>query len=107
MTEIVEGDESNLHLAIVDILEEFKMLFKEPQGLPPQRHRDHAIRLLPGSQTPNLRPYRYSYYQKNEIERLVREMLSAGVVRPSVSSFSSLVILVQKKDEGWQFCVEY
>ncbi|KAA0046563.1 Transposon Tf2-9 polyprotein [Cucumis melo var. makuwa] len=39
---------------------------------------------------------------KEEMEKLVGEMLASGVIRPSVSPYSSLVLLVKKKDETFQ-----
>ena len=42
-----------------------------PKGIPPTRNHDHEIHLILGSVSPNIRPYRYPYSQKSEIERMV------------------------------------
>nr|UBX54614.1 transposon Tf2-1 polyprotein [Lupinus angustifolius] len=93
--------------AVDNLLSEFLEVFADLQGLPPQRKQDHAIHLKEGAEIPNLRPYKYPHYQKTEIERLVQEMLLVGVIRHSISPYSSPIILVRKKDGGWRFCADY
>ncbi|KOM30953.1 hypothetical protein LR48_Vigan01g050800 [Vigna angularis] len=89
------------------LLESHNDLFQDLVGLPPNFPYDHAIHLHEGASIPNLRPYKYSHQQKNEIERLVKEMLQTGIIKPSISPYSSPIILVKKKDGGWRFCVDY
>lgn len=71
------------------------------------RNQEHAITLKEGSVPVNLRPCKYSFAQKNEIERLIKEMLEDRIIRPSITLYSIHVLLVKKKDGGWHFCVDY
>jgi hypothetical protein len=54
-----------------------------------------------------VRPYRCPYFQKEEIEIIVAELLLLGVIRPSQSPFSSPVLLVRKADGPWRMCMDY
>ena len=83
---------------MVQRLTQFEQVFQEPQGLPPHRERDHAITIQEGTKIPNLRPYKYPHYQKDEIEKMVRNMLTARIIRTSTSPYASPIILVKKKD---------
>lgn len=89
------------------ILKEFSEVFQEQIQLPPKRTQVHRINLLPEHGPANVRPYKYPHHQKEEIERQVEELLKAGVIRPSLSAYSSPVILVKKKDKTWRMCVDY
>ena len=89
------------------ILEQFHEVFSEQIQLPPERTQVHQIKLFQDHGTINVRPYRYPHHQKEEIEKQVRELLKVGVIRPSMSAYSSPVILVKKKDKSWRMCVDY
>ena len=52
-------------------------------------------------------PYRYSPEKKRAIQSQVREMLAEGLIEPSVSPYSSPIVMVRKKDGRFRFCVDY
>lgn len=85
----------------------FADLFAEPTGLPPTRAIDHRIHLKLGAPPVVVHPYRYPQLQKHELERQCAAMLTQGIIRPSMSPFSSPVLLVRKHDASWRFCVDY
>ncbi|KAL4027583.1 hypothetical protein IC575_010753 [Cucumis melo] len=89
------------------IINKYSDVFERPGRLPPQRGIEHHIYLRQGTNPINVRPYRYAHHQKEEMERLVDEMLTSGIIRPSTSPYSSPVLLVKKKDGSWRFCVGY
>ncbi|TYK16028.1 uncharacterized protein E5676_scaffold32G00230 [Cucumis melo var. makuwa] len=101
-----QGDEEGLPM-IQFLLNQYSDVFDILTTLPPKRAVDHRIFTMPGRKPINVRPCKYGHQQKEEIEKLVTEMLQTGIIRPSHSPFSSLVLLVKKKDGGWRFCVDY
>lgn len=93
----VEDSLNTTTLDMQDLLKEYNTLFQEPTKLPPRREIDYNITLKEGTEPVNVRPYRYAYFQKAEIEKQVQEMLNSGLIWPSTSAFSSPVLLVKKK----------
>jgi hypothetical protein len=83
---------------IQQLIEEFVVVFEVPSDLPPTRNCDHSIPLIEDAQPVRMRPYRFAPALKDEIERQVSEMLKNGLIQKSNSPFSSLVLLVKKKD---------
>ncbi|XP_024028604.1 uncharacterized protein LOC112093764 [Morus notabilis] len=78
----VQGSRAKEPEALQGVLAKFSTVFETPCGLPPNRARDHQIVLKLGAEPPNIRPYRYPQVQKNEIEKLVAEMLASGLTVP-------------------------
>lgn len=97
----------NIPEFLKNILAHYDSVFHMPVGLPPNRAHEHAINLKEGTNPISVRSYRYPQIQKNEIEKLITEMMEARIIQPSSSPFSSPVLLVKKKDGSWRFCVDY
>lgn len=88
---------------LLALLRKFDHIFAAPCGLPPCRREDHTIPIKEGCGPVSVRPYRYAHIQKNEMERLVAEMLSSGIIQSSNSPYYSPVILVKKRMEVGYF----
>ena len=87
----------SLDSCIQQLLQEYQDLFAEPTRLSPCRSHDHRILLTNESKTVKLRPYRHPAIQKNELEKLIKQMLDIGIIRDSHSLFASPIVMVKKK----------
>eukprot|EP00253_Pinus_taeda_P036042 PITA_36042 len=103
----VPTSKSSISPDVQKALENHSKVFETPKGLPPIHDHYHSIHLIPGSVPPNIKPYRYPYAQKSEIECMVAEMLDDGIIQPNQSSFSTPVVLMHKKDGSWRMCPDY
>lgn len=59
------------------VLDKYEDLFKVPTELPPSRQHDHKVLPKEGTSPINIRPYMYPVIQKDEIEKMVEELLES------------------------------
>ncbi|WVZ53353.1 LOW QUALITY PROTEIN: hypothetical protein U9M48_004313 [Paspalum notatum var. saurae] len=99
---VVDSPSVSLNTAVPTLQTLLSEYEDEPTQLPPSRAYDHSIPLQPGAAPFNSKPYRYSPLHKTEIEQQ-----NAGLITHSSSPSASPILLVQKKDSHWCFCVDY
>nr|GEX36062.1 hypothetical protein [Tanacetum cinerariifolium] len=94
-------------LDIFQVIANYRSLFEDKIGLPPNRVIEHEIQLVADSNLPNIVMYRNSLLENTKIKCQVEELIMAGVIKPSSSPRGSPIILVPKKDGGWRMCIDY
>ena len=66
----------------------------------------HNIKLLT-SEPIRLKRHPVPFKSRNVMETEIKAMLEFGVIEPSVSPYSSSVVLVPKKDGSVRFCIDF
>lgn len=84
-----------------------KVFIDIPPGIPPHRGFEHTIELEARAKPVTTTPYRHPKKFNDEIEKTIQELLEKGWICPSSSPFTSLVVLVKKKDGTMCMCVDY
>ncbi|PNY17776.1 retrotransposon-related protein [Trifolium pratense] len=56
-----------MHGELEEMLDKYVRVFQEPNGLPPERGRSHAITLMEGQGPVNVRPYWYPHHHKRDV----------------------------------------
>ena len=91
---------------LLEVLWDYRHLFLQPRRLGVAKFPPHDIEvtaLKPLSQ----QPYRVSPVKQEEIARQVKKLIDLGCAEPSTSPWASPVVLVQKPDSTYRFCVDY
>ena len=87
-----------------ELMGEFSAIFRETPGRTTvTEHEIHVGDAAPIRQ----KPYQVPYSQRDVVKRELEEMMAAGVIRPSTSPWASPIVLVEKKDGGVWFCVDF
>jgi len=60
----------------------------------------HEIRIQPGFEPVNVKPYRLPETQKQEVRRQVEELRRGGIITESNSRWSSPLLVVSKKADA-------
>ena len=68
-----------------------------------------ALHNIDTGDSPPIRQYprRLPYHHRAEAEKQVNDMLSQGVIQPSISPWSSPSVLVKKNDGSYRFCKDF
>eukprot|EP00253_Pinus_taeda_P018627 PITA_18627 len=104
---VFEGYNAKQQADLEKVVPEYDILFQEPKGLPPKKEIVHAIILQQDAPLPNIRMYRFSSLENDEIKKQVQELLEKGFIGPSTSPCGSPFVLVRKKDGLWRMCINY
>nr|KYP32885.1 Transposon Ty3-I Gag-Pol polyprotein [Cajanus cajan] len=92
----------------IHVVRDFPEVFLDDVlGLPPKRELEFSIDLMPGAGPVSISPYRMAPIELSELKKQVEELLEKQMIRPSVSAWGALVLLVKKKDSGVRLCVDY
>ena len=87
-----------------------KVLSKYPDVLNPEPGRTEVLALQINTEghTPvSSHPYRIAPRWKEEVKAQLDQLLQLGIIRPSVSPWSSSVVTVKKKDGGVRICIDF
>jgi hypothetical protein len=87
----------------------FRKVFEKDSfdELPQHRKWDHAIDLIPGSESFSSKLYPISPNEQGELNKFLDENLATGRIIPSKSSMASPVFFVKKKDGSLRFVQDY
>jgi hypothetical protein len=79
----------------------------ELPGLPPDRDVEFAIELIPGTPPISRRPYRMSSNELAELKKQLQDLLTKGLICPSLSEWGCLALFIKKKDNSLRMCMDY
>lgn len=94
--------------AIAELIEEYSDLFQSPDADALGCTAKITHRIDTGEAAPIAKaPYRVPHSLKSTMKTMIKDMLSKGIITPSMSPWSAPVVLVRKKDGSHRFCTDF
>ncbi|KAJ9539079.1 hypothetical protein OSB04_031812 [Centaurea solstitialis] len=108
MAHVIDKKAKEKQIQDIPVVREFPEVFPEElPGLPPQRHVEFHIDLVPGAGPIAKSPYRLAPSEMQELSNQLQELLDKGFIRPSSSPWGAPVLFVKKKDGSFRMCIDY
>ena len=82
-------------------------MFQPPQGVPIGTGVTHRITLREGALPYQKVPYRMSVEQREALGVELRQLKEKGWIRPSLSEWATVALVVPKKDGKMRVCIDY
>ena len=101
------GKEGTLVYEIPVVREFLDVFLNDIAGLPPDREVEFTIELIPGIEPVSIPPYSMAPVVLRELKAHVEELLSKGFIRPSISPWGVLIIILKKKDGSLRLSIDY
>ncbi|KAI3776070.1 hypothetical protein L1987_45831 [Smallanthus sonchifolius] len=108
LAHVVQKDVKEKSIQDIPIIRDFPEVFPEDlSGLPPIRHVEFCIDLVPGANPVARAPYRLAPSEMQELASQLQDLSNKGIIRPSYSPWGAPVLFVKKKDGSFRMCIDY
>ena len=92
----------------IPIVREFPDVFPDDMArLPPEREVEFTIDLILRTEPISIPHYRMAPTELRELKAQLKELLSKGFIRSSISPWEAPVLFVKKKDGSLRLCIYY
>lgn len=106
-TEIVDVVEQRLAPEVAKLVAEFADVFVDTLPVAGARVDPMPLQLKPDCSPTPISPRRASPAIRQVIKQEVESLLEQAIIRPSLSPYSSPVVVVKKRDGSYRMCVDY